>query len=359
MEPIWSLGLMSGTSLDGVDVAWLQTDGTTIKKIGEGLMVPYPMPLREKIRSILGQNVMTLEVKSIERELTLFQAQIVKEAQKIQSFDVIGFHGQTIFHAPPFTRQIGDGELLAKEVGVDVIYDFRSQDMKQGGQGAPLVPIFHRALIETEVPIAIVNVGGVANMTWMQKDWPLIACDTGPGGALLDDWTLKTIGLPYDENGLLSSQGKVNEACVQQWLAQAYFAKSYPKSLDRNDFNGLIKDIEIMSPADGAATLVELTARSIIHALTQMPALPQKLYVTGGGRRNLHLMQRLRALASYSVDSVEDLGWDGDLLEAFAFAYLAVRVKAGLPTSFPTTTGVNQPVSGGKLVEGWRKPSEE
>lgn len=359
MEPIWSLGLMSGTSLDGVDVAWLQTDGNTIQKMGEGIMVPYPPHLREKIRSILGQNIMTLEVRSIERELTLFQAKVVKEAQKIQSFDVIGFHGQTIFHAPSVTRQLGDGALLAKEVGVDVIYDFRSQDMIEGGQGAPLVPIFHRALIETGAPIAIVNVGGVANMTWMQKDWPLIACDTGPGGALLDDWTLKTTGKPYDENGLLSSQGVVNEACIQEWLAHNYFAKSYPKSLDRNDFEYLLKDIEALSPADGAATLVELTARSIIHALTQMPTYPQKLYITGGGRRNLHLIQRLRVLASCAIESVEDLGWNGDLLEAFAFAYLAVRVKVGLPTSFPTTTGVKQPLSGGQLAKGLRKTGEE
>ena len=352
MEPIWSLGLMSGTSLDGVDVAWLQTDGNKITKIGEGMIIPYPSLMREKIRSILGQNVITPEIKSIEKELTLFQAEIVKKAQKIQSFDVVGFHGQTIFHAPPQTWQIGDGKLLASEVGIDVVYDFRSQDMMEGGQGAPLVPIFHRALIETEAPIAIVNVGGVANITWMQKDRPLIACDTGPGGALLDDWTLKTTGKPYDENGLLSSQGVVNEVCVEEWLTHPYFAKSYPKSLDRNDFAHLLKNIEALTPADGAATLVELTARSVIHALTQMPALPQNLYVTGGGRRNLNLMQRLQALASYAVDRIEGLGWDGDLLEAYAFAYMAVRVRAGLPTSFPTTTGVKQPVSGGQLAAG-------
>lgn len=350
MEPIWSLGLMSGTSLDGIDAAWLRTDGHSIREIGEGFMVPYPPILREKIRQILGQKEWTSEIKNAERELTLFHAQVVKEAQRRHPFELIGFHGQTLFHAPPKTWQIGDGELLAKEVGSEVIYDFRTTDVAQGGQGAPLVPIFHQAIVENEVPVVVLNVGGVANITWIQKNHPLIACDTGPGGALLDDWILRKTGQLCDIDGQLGAQGRADESIVQQWLIHPYFAKPAPKSLDRDDFARFVKDLEGLSPKDGAATLVEFTARAIVHALSQMPEKPQKLYVSGGGRRNRYLMERLALHAPCPVDAIEALNWDGDLLEAYAFAYLAVRVKAGLPTSFPTTTGVKEPVSGGRFA---------
>jgi anhydro-N-acetylmuramic acid kinase len=352
MEPIWALGLMSGTSLDGVDAAWLRTDGQQILDVGEGIMVPYPLPLKDKIRQILGQKEMTPEVGAVERELTLFHAQVVKQAAKQvsgqYSLDLVGFHGQTIFHAPPETRQIGDGELLAREIGIDVVYDFRTSDVEKGGQGAPLVPVFHQAIVERDDHVAVVNIGGVANITWSQKGQSLIACDPGPGGALLDDWVLRKTGQFYDVDGQLGAQGKVDETIVQQWMTHPYLAKPAPKSLDRGDFAKFLKDIESLSPKDGAATLTEFTARTIIHALTQMPEKPSKLYVTGGGRRNKYLMERLSHLAPCSVDAIEALNWNGDLLEAYAFAYLAVRVKAGFPTSFPTTTGVAYPVSGGR-----------
>ncbi|MDF3034348.1 MAG: anhydro-N-acetylmuramic acid kinase [Alphaproteobacteria bacterium] len=354
MEPIWSLGLMSGTSLDGVDAAWLRTDGQKIEEAGGGMMIPYPPSLREKIRSILGQRNITEEIEEVERELTLFHAgvvkQVVKEIGSQHSLDLIGFPGQTIFHAPPETRQIGDGKLLAQEVGVDVIYDFRTADVAHGGQGAPLVPVFHQALVAEDKPVAIVNVGGVANITWIQKGQLPMAWDSGPGGALLDDWVLRKLGEPYDTDGQLAAQGIGDEECLQQWLMHPYFAKVGPKSLDRDDFAAFLKDIEGFSPSDGAATLVELTARTIIHALAHMPENPHKLYITGGGRRNRHLMQRLAVLAPCAVDTVEALKWDGDLLEAYAFAYLAARVKVGLPTSFPTTTGVAYPLSGGQYA---------
>ncbi len=352
MEAIWSLGLMSGTSLDGVDAAWLRTDGEIIEEVGEGITLPYPPFLREKIRSILGQNDITPEIENIERELTLFHAQAVNRAREQitnqYSLDLIGFHGQTLLHAPPRTRQIGDGKLLARKTGIDVIYDFRTVDVAQGGQGAPLVPIFHQAIINESAPVAVVNIGGVANITWIQEGHPPIACDTGPGGALLDDWALRHTGKPYDKDGQLAAQGKVDEAHIAHWLRHPYFAKPAPKSLDRNDFLNFLKDVEKLSPKDGAATLTELTARSILHFLAQMPIKPQKIYVTGGGRCNKHLMKRLSVLSPCPVEAIEVLKWDGDFLEAYAFAYLAARVKAGLPTSFPTTTGVPCPVSGGQ-----------
>ncbi len=353
MEPIWSLGLMSGTSLDGVDAAWLLTDGQKIMEVGGGITVPYPELLREKMRTILGQKDMTSEVQAVEHELTLFHGEVVKQAQGFQAVGLIGFHGHTIFHAPPETRQIGNGELLARDVGVEVIYDFRSEDVAHGGQGAPLVPIFHQAMVEEEYPVVIVNIGGVANITWIQKGQPLIACDTGPGGALLDDWVLKKTGQLYDTDGQLAAQGKVDEGIVKRWLTHPYFAKSAPKSLDRNDFATCLKDIEGLSVGDGAATLVELTPRAMMVALGQMPTKPHKIYVAGGGRRNQYLMHRLVQLAPCPVEPVEALNWNGDLLEAYAFAYLAARVKAGLPTSFPTTTGVTHPVSGGKRASSF------
>lgn len=349
MEPIWSLGLMSGTSLDGVDAAWLLTDGQKIMEVGGGITVPYPNLLREKVRAILGQKELTEEIQSVERELTIFHGEVVNQAQRVQKFDLIGFHGQTLFHAPPQTWQMGDGELLAQHVGVDVIYDFRSQDVAKGGQGAPLVPIFHQAMVREDYPVVVANIGGVANITWIQKGQPLIACDTGPGGALLDDWILQKTGKLYDLNGQLAAQGKVNEEIVQRWLSHPYFSKPAPKSLDRNDFVTYSKYIESLSLEDGAATLVELTVRALIDTVGQMPAKPHKIYVAGGGRHNQHLMDCLAQLAPCSVELVETLNWNGDFLEAYAFAYLAARVKVGLPTSFPTTTGVAHPVCGGRL----------
>lgn len=353
MEPIWALGLMSGTSLDGVDAAWLLTDGQEIMEVGGGITVPYPNILREKVRAILGQKELTEEIQSVERELTIFHGEVVKQAQRSQAFDLIGFHGQTLFHAPPQTWQIGDGQLLAEYVGVDIIYDFRSQDVAKGGQGAPLVPIFHQAMVREDYPVVVANIGGVANITWMQKGQPLIACDTGPGGALLDDWILQKTGQLYDIDGRLGSKGKVDMEVIEGWLTHPYFSKPAPKSLDRNDFVAYLKYMEDLSLEDGAATLVELTVRALIDTVSQMPAKPHKIYVAGGGRHNQHLMNRLAQLAGCPVNPVEILNWNGDFLEAYAFAYLAARVKAGLPTSFPTTTGVSHPISGGKRVSGF------
>jgi len=348
MEPVWSLGLMSGTSLDGVDAAWLRTDGQKIVEIGSGMTVPYPDILREKIRAVLGQKGLSEEIQAIEHELTLFHGEIVRKIQEIQAIDLIGFHGQTIFHAPPKTWQIGNGERLARDVRVEVVYDFRSEDVANGGQGAPLVPVFHQAMVAEEFPIVVANIGGVANITWIRKGHPLVACDVGPGGALLDDWVLRKTGQLYDTDGRLGSQGKVAREIVERWLTHPYFSKPAPKSLDRNDFATYMKDMENLSPEDGAATLVALTARALISALDQLPEKPHKIYVAGGGRRNQHFMNCLAQLAPCPVNPVEVLNWDGDLLEAYAFAYLAVRVKAGFPTSFPTTTGVVTPVSGGR-----------
>lgn len=350
MEPIWSLGFMSGTSLDGVDAAWLRTDGETILEIGGGMTVPYPDDLRERIRSVLGQKGMTQDIKAIEKDLTLFHADVARQVLEQHPIDIIGFHGQTIFHCPPITHQLGDGELLSEETKKEVIYDFRSEDVANGGQGAPLVPIFHQAMLQDDGPIVVVNIGGVANITWIKSGHPLIACDTGPGGAILDDWVKQKTGASYDQDGQLGANGTPVAEILTSWMGHPYFAKPAPKSLDRNDFATRVKDMEGLSLADGAATLVEFTAKAIIRSLDHVPEHPSKIYVAGGGRWNKHLMNRLSDLSPCPVETVEVLNWNGDLLEAYAFAYLAARVRAGLPISFPTTTGVRHPTIGGKKV---------
>jgi anhydro-N-acetylmuramic acid kinase len=352
MEPIWTLGLMSGTSFDGVDAACLLTNGHKIIKKGPGFMRPYPKILQKHIQQIMGQKEWTPEIQWVERELTLFQASIAKELMLLQPCDLVGFHGQTIYHAPPKTWQLGDGDLLARELGIEVIYDFRSEDVSKGGQGAPLVPIFHHAIVQpVKKPCVVLNIGGVANITWINDGMPPFACDTGPGGALIDDWVRSKTGKSYDENGALSAAGTIHPEFLEEWFLDPFFKKLPPKSLDRSTFAKCLKDIQNLSAEDGAATLTEFTVQAIVRALDLMPSKHSELFVAGGGRHNTNMIERLGRALSGEVSDINDLGWDGDLLEAYAFAYLAARVKARLPTSYPTTTGVEHPVCGGILVE--------
>jgi anhydro-N-acetylmuramic acid kinase len=234
---------------------------------------------------------------------------------------------------------------------IPVISDFRSADIKAGGNGAPLVPLYHRALAaDLPKPVAIVNIGGVSNVTWIgEGDNDILAYDTGPGNALIDDWMLHRTGKAYDEHGLLASSGRADTKLAERFLAQAFFKKKPPKSVDRDAFRNLMP--EGMTPADGAATLTLITAQAIVNGLRFMPEKPLHLYVTGGGRLNATLMRLIGELSEVPVDAVEKLGWSGDGLEAEAFAYLAVRSRLGLPLSVPGTTGVPEPMTGGKLWE--------
>ena len=281
--------------------------------------------------------------------------------------DVIGFHGHTILHRPGegLTRQIGDGALLAGETGIDVIGDFRSADMAGGGQGAPLAPLYHAALAgdlapDLENPLAVLNVGGVANVTYIGKgvgagigegggsgDARLLAFDTGPGNALIDDWMAASMGRTMDEGGRLARGGNVDEGLLSGLLENDYFRRPPPKSLDRGDFAAL--SVAGLSASDGAATLTAFTAASAKEACRFFPALPRRWLVTGGGRHNRTLMEALTRCLGQPVETVESVGWHGDFLEAQAFAFLAVRSLAGLPLSLPSTTGVAEPTTGGVL----------
>lgn len=344
-----ALGFMSGTSLDGVDAALIETDGLKIKGFGPGITVPYPETLRQQIKQILGHRQRDEKIRFIEQALTDFHADVFRQLN-IQP-DVIGFHGQTITHAPPFTWQLGDGQRLAQMTNCPVVFDFRSHDVAAGGQGAPLVPVFHQALFahETE-PVAVINIGGVANLTYID-DQTLLGFDTGPGIALLDQWVQDKMGQPFDSDGALTASGIANLSLVTQWLEHPYFQKTYPKSLDRESFAFVHQDIQSYSAADGAATLAAFTLKSIEKAFDLCPQRPSKIYLCGGGRHN-HVIQRYLPNASL----IDDLGFDGDLLEAQAFAFMAVRHLQGLPLSFPLTTGVSAPMTGGLLATPPKSP---
>lgn len=350
------IGLMSGTSMDGVDAAVLGTDGDAIGEKAGFLSVAYPEAFRARLREIVGAPPEARpEAAAVARDLTLFHADVVhrlvaESGLQPGEIDLIGFHGHTVFHDPDNRRtcQIGDGDLLARETGIDVIDDFRAADVAAGGQGAPLAPVYHVALArELERPVAILNLGGVANLTWISPDGGAVAFDTGPGNALIDDWVRQTGGVDYDDGGRLARAGRADADIVAKLIDHPYFDRPAPKSLDRDAFS--LDPLKSASLQDGAATLTAFTAEAVAHAARQLPAPPLRWLVTGGGRRNPSIMAALRSALGAPVEPVEAVGWDGDALEAQAFAFLAARSLRGLPLSFPQTTGVAGPMTGGVL----------
>lgn len=347
---MWALGLMSGTSLDGVDAALIKTDGVGIQRVGPGLTKSFPQGLRHRLQLALGEKTMTPDLRCLESDLTLFHYEVLKDllSQCDIKPDVIGFHGQTLFHEPPITWQLGSGELLAEKTGIPVVYDFRKADVKAGGQGAPLVPIYHQALLRNHVgPLCVLNIGGVANITYINRN-DLIAFDTGPGIALIDQWIHDQTGLQYDEGGHIAKQGHCNQKQVDTWLQHPYFSKSYPKSLDRGTFAFVLDELKNDTVSDGARTLCAFTAACVHKGLSLCPNPPLTLWLTGGGRHNRTIVKALQG--AISIHNIDELGIDGDHLEAQAFAFLAVRSLKNLPLSFPTTTGVPRPLSGGILA---------
>lgn len=345
------IGLMSGTSLDGIDAAVIESDGEAQVKPGPWLTLPYDPALREDLRAALGGKG---PMQQLERRLTEAHAAAVQrviERHALGAVDLIGFHGHTILHAPEQRRtwQLGDGALLAQLTQTDVVGDFRSADVAAGGEGAPLVPLYHAALAqELEHPLAIVNIGGVANITWIGAAADqLLAFDTGPGNALIDDWVRAQTGAAADFDGALAAEGQIDEARVQRFLTHPYFARRPPKSLDRDAFAAFMP--EGLSLEDGAATLTAMTAAAIARGAAHMPAPARRFLVTGGGRHNSTLMAMLANRLQAPVAPVEAVGWEGDALEGQAFAYLALRAKKGLPLTMPGTTGVKRPQSGGRF----------
>jgi anhydro-N-acetylmuramic acid kinase len=341
---IRALGLMSGTSMDGIDVAYLETDGRSDVKAQAFATFPYSVAFRKRLRRALGRR----KAPQLEKELTIFHAVAVKKflrQKKIKAamVDLAGFHGHTLFHAPDkkITVQIGDGKWLAKAIGVPVIFDFRSADIRAGGEGAPLVPVYHQALAaKWKKPVMFLNIGGVANLTYVgEKD--LLACDTGPGNAMLDDWMQMHKGKPFDRNGSLARKGRVDVLWVKRFLRHPYFKRRAPKSLDRGAFEKFIP--YHLNAADGAATLTMMTVASICLTLGALPKKPREIVVCGGGRKNTHMMEVLARLAPCRVVAIEAKKANGDAIEAEAFAYMAVREALGLPVSFKGTTGRRKP----------------
>ncbi len=372
MEPQWSVGLMTGTVLDGhIDVALIRTDGERVAEFGPYELVAYPDEINAMLEQALAQALdwgfagPDPEVFArAERVLTLAQADAVRRVVEgagmgLGQIAAVGFHGQTVLHRAPVpgrigeTRQLGDGALMAEMLGCDVVYDSRSADMAAGGQGAPLSAGYHAALLEgigAPKGTAVLNLGGVANVTWRGADGAIAAFDTGPANAPINDF-IKSRGLgAMDRDGALALAGTVDEARLAQRLDHAYLAQPYPKSLDRFDFG--FDWVEGLSDADGAATLTAFSAAAVGKALDLLPERPTRLIVCGGGRRNPALMAALGARAGVEAVPAEAVGWRGDAIEAECFAFLALRSLRGLPLSFPTTTGVPRPMTGGRIARG-------
>ena len=357
---------MSGTSMDGIDACLLKTDGQTLATAGVGRFAPYSQDMRAQLAAAVTGALSSGTIDALARDLTLAHAKLVDATLAGAGLDpaaiaTIGFHGHTIDHAPcpgqpgvGRTVQIGDGALLAATTGIDVVDDFRSADVAAGGEGAPLAPAYHAALAsDMAKPLCVVNIGGVANVTWIGVDddegETLLAFDTGPGNALIDDFVALRTGAAYDRDGALAATGRVDAAQVAEFMNHPYFSRRPPKSLDRQAFAAIGPQLVALSPADGAATLTAMTAASIAAGCRHLAVPPVQYAVTGGGRKNATLMDMLSDQLPAPVVPVEALGWNGDLLEAQAFAYLAVRSRAGLPISYPGTTGVPAPLTGGSF----------
>ena len=356
--PIRALGVMSGTSMDAIDVAALVTDGEDYIQCGTTGMGAYSEGLRYHLLSLIADPVRAAAdpdpalVRAItDSHCDAVEAFCAAQGTNPSSYQVIGFHGQTVFHAPErgITRQLFDGQHAANRLGSIVVCDFRTADVRAGGQGAPLAPLYHQARLgEHRSPVMILNLGGVANVTYVHGS-QLLAFDTGPASAMMDDFVKKRLGFLFDRDGQLAREGQIDHDQIKQWLTHPYFTKTPPKSLDRNTFHHCMSSVDSLGDADGVATLAAFTIESIVKALDHVPIPPREWYVCGGGRHNKYIMENLSARLGTLVEPVEALGWNGDMLEAECFAWLAVRSLKALPLSLPTTTGVPHPLTGGTI----------
>lgn len=362
---VTALGTMSGTSLDGVDAAVVHTDGTVIRGFGPTGYRAYSAQEQAILKAHLGR----WQDEDCTEAVTIVENAHIAVMRAFADIAIAGFHGQTLAHDPGGrgTHQCGDGARLAGTLGYPVVWDFRSADVAAGGQGAPLAPFYHFALakwIKAEAPVAFLNLGGVGNITWVDPacDDPadpaaLLAFDTGPANAPMNDLMRDRHGLAYDANGKIAATGRADAGIVTAFMDHPYFSKPAPKSLDRDAFAGLVQAVEHLSDADALATLAAAVVSSVAAACALCPTMPQTLLVTGGGRHNRTLMSGLADRLVCDVAPVEDAGLDGDMIEAQAFAYLAVRVARGLPISSPATTGVRCPMTGGRVDAAFKTTS--
>ncbi|MGB7286033.1 MAG: anhydro-N-acetylmuramic acid kinase [Salaquimonas sp.] len=366
------IGMMSGTSMDGIDVALIESDGKDFVKTLKAEEYPYKADFKVQIAKGLEEAIglssakdRTPFLKDLETAITdlhakAFHAFLTTHDLSPEDIDLIGFHGQTVLHRPQsgYTVQLGNGQQLANETKIAVIYDMRSNDMAHGGQGAPLVPVFHQAFsgnlpqeFQNRLPVVFVNIGGISNISFIGSDGELIAFDTGPGNALIDQWVQSEAGIPFDQNGAIASEGGLIVSIVERYLAESFFEQTIPKSLDRNDFKPLAPGAASLE--DGARTLAHISAAAILKSCDHLPQTPMLWIICGGGRKNPAIMADLKSLAA-EIGSrailAEEAGLDGDSMEAEAWAYLAVRSVKGLPLTFPKTTGCKEPVTGGRLA---------
>ncbi|THD43938.1 MAG: anhydro-N-acetylmuramic acid kinase [Bradyrhizobium sp.] len=358
-EIVTAIGAISGTSMDGIDVALIRSDGRQRLEAGPGATYPYPADVAAQLRAVIADPDATrrplaeLEAAVTDAHVAAIENLIAEFAVDRRAVSLVGMHGQTVLHRPRehFTRQLCDGARAAAALSLDVVCDFRSADVAAGGEGAPLVPLYHAAMCAALArPLAVLNWGGVGNVTFLGPGDEILAFDTGPANALLDDFVRRRRGLAHDEDGRLAASGRIDNEVVAALMRDPYFERPAPKSLDRNHFHHVALDaVAALDDADGAATLAAFTVESTAAAARQFSQAPQRWLVCGGGRRNATLMQALAKRLATPVDPIESIGFDGDVVEAQCFGYLALRSRQGLPLSLPTTTGVPRPMAGGRL----------
>lgn len=357
-DSLAAIGVISGTSMDGIDVSIVTSDGRDAVSFGAGVSYPYRESTRRDLQALIAdaqraltEPLLELEAAVTADHLAAIQRFIADHDLDPATIDLVGLHGQTVYHRPQqrFTRQLIDGPAIADVLGIATVDRFRYADVAAGGEGAPLAPLYHRALAQVlPQPVMVLNLGGVGNVTYIDGE-TVIAFDTGPASAILDDFVLRRRGIAYDADGALAASGQAHGYLVTDFMTNPYFDRPAPKSLDRNDFHRRAQVVEGLSDADGAATLAAFTIESIADSLRHVPRPPARWLVGGGGRLNRHFMSKLNERLGVPVEPVEAAGWDGDALEAQVFAYLAIRSVKGLPLSLPGTTGVPEPLTGGRL----------
>ena len=356
-----ALGLMSGTSGDGVDASVISSNGHDIINIKYNRFDPYPTSLTKKIHRV-KESISEMrdllryssDIKELEREITDFHAYIATKTLKNIDYDLIGFHGHTIYHNTDekISKQIGLGASLSGITNKTVVYNFRQNDIKNGGEGAPLSPIYHLTLIKTllnenkvKIPVSILNIGGIANITEIDKDLNILSRDVGPGNCLIDKWIRKNSDKLFDDNGKLAENGKIDKFISNQYLDNYYYSKINSKrSLDTNDFD--ISFAKGLSLENGTATLTDLTSELLSKKIGT-----NDIYICGGGRKNKFLINSLKKKIKNNIFSIDDLGVNGDYIESQAFAFLAIRSFKGLPISFPSTTNCKEPSIGGIIIK--------
>jgi len=365
---ITSVGLMSGTSSDGIDASIIKSDGENEVLFIGNYFLPYDEKVRSKIRKlkekinlIFDLEINASEIDNLEKEITLLHVKIVKliikkfELSKTE-IDLISFHGHTIFHSfkKKKKKKLGDGKLLSQLTGIDVVYNFRENDIKNGGHGAPLVPIFHKLLqvkLKLDMPIVFLNIGGISNLTYLNKSEEMESFDTGPGNFLIDKMVqLKSNDkIQFDKDGAIAFTGNVNKNILDIYLSDPYYNFLPPKSLDVNNFT--LSPLSSLSLKDSVATLAELTSLTTVNALNFFKLKPIEIILCGGGRKNKYIFERLKKLSNIKISNIDNYKVNGDFIESQAFAYLAIRSFLKKPISFPETTGVLKPSTGGDFIK--------